>query len=161
MTTGRAHRTPDFFRTSQRTSDLRVSTFIYVLRLLFPKGWTSNSLKMGFAADRILDEHVCEDRKRNATMWVELYNEEVALVLDRVEDPSIAEKLKALQHADTAAFRKAADCFSDFVHVHDDAPIERTHKGAYVLTWLWMPNERAGFPRLNDFDDYDSNECSR
>ncbi|MBP2562246.1 hypothetical protein J2T08_001686 [Neorhizobium galegae] len=93
-------------------------------------------------------------------MWVELNNEEVAVVLERVDHPSILEKLKAHQHADAAAFRKAADCFSDYVHVHDDAPIERTRNGAYVMTWLWVPNEQAGFPRLNDFDDYDvSEEC--
>ncbi|WP_430245039.1 hypothetical protein [Neorhizobium sp. DAR64861/K0K2] len=93
-------------------------------------------------------------------MWVELDKEEVAGVLDRVDHRSIVGKLKALPLADAAAFRRAADCFSDFVHVHDDAPIERTRNGAYVMTWLWVPNEQAGFPRLNDFDDYDiSNEC--
>lgn len=47
---------------------------------------------------------------------------------------------------------------SDYVHVHDDAPIERTRNGAYVMTWLWVPNEQAGFPRLHDFDDYDASE---
>jgi len=93
-------------------------------------------------------------------MWIELDNEEVAVVLERVDHPSILEKLKTHQHADAAAFRRAADCLSDFLHVHDDAPVERTRNGAYVLSWLWVPNEQAGFPRLNDFDDYDiSNEC--
>lgn len=93
-------------------------------------------------------------------MWIELDNEEVAVVLDRVERPSIVEKLKPHRHPDAAAFRKAADFSSDYVHVHDDAPIERTRNGAYVMTWLWVPNEQAGFPRLNGFDDYDiSKEC--
>lgn len=96
----------------------------------------------------------------NAIMWVELDNEEVAVVLDRVDRPSILEKLRPHQHPDAAAFRRAADCWSDYVHVHDDSPIERTRNGAYVMTWLWVANEQAGFPKLNDFDDYDiSKEC--
>lgn len=93
-------------------------------------------------------------------MWVELDKDEVTLILDRVERPSLLNKLRAQQHPDAAAFGEAADCFSNYIHVQDDPPIERTRNGAYVMTWLWVPNEQAGFPRLNGFDDYDiTKEC--
>ncbi|MBB6182559.1 hypothetical protein [Pseudorhizobium flavum] len=82
-------------------------------------------------------------------MWIELDKNEVATILAATDNPSVIAKLTpSSPHPDADTFIEAADG-NDYFHV-----------GGYVLGWLWVPNEAAGFDELNDFDDYDiSREC--
>lgn len=94
-------------------------------------------------------------------MWIDLDKTEIAAIIAATSDPSIIAKLTpSAPHADSDAFIEAADGFSNYLHVDYDAVMERTRNGAYVMSWLWVPNQLAGFQELNDFDDYDiSREC--
>ncbi|CCF22355.1 protein of unknown function (plasmid) [Pseudorhizobium banfieldiae] len=94
-------------------------------------------------------------------MWIDLDKTEIATILAATSEPSIVAKLiPSTEHPDAGAFIEAADRFSNYLHVDDDAVFERTRNGAYVMGWLWVPNQLAGFDELNDFDDYDiSREC--
>ena len=87
-------------------------------------------------------------------MWVELDEQEVRQVVDLVGPGTIRDKLTEKPHSDGERFRQAANAHDDYTHVPSDGPIERTHNGAYVLTWLWVCNESAGFMELTDFEDH-------
>lgn len=93
-------------------------------------------------------------------MWIELDKNEVAKIIAATDDPSILAKLTpSAPHPDANAFIEAADG-NDYFHVGPDDVFERTRNGGYVLGWLWVPNQSAGFNELNDFNGYDvSREC--
>lgn len=93
-------------------------------------------------------------------MWIDLDETEIAHLSQDTVPASVLKKLQAIPHRDATLFRKFAVGWSDYLHVHDDAPVERTRNGAYVLSWLWVYNEQVGLPKCNDFNDYDlSLEC--
>lgn len=93
-------------------------------------------------------------------MWIDLDETEIALLSQDTVPASVLKKLQSTPHRDASLFRKFAVGWSDYLHVHDDAPVERTRNGAYVLSWLWVYNEQVGLPKCNDFNDYDlSLEC--
>ncbi|TPP04220.1 hypothetical protein [Rhizobium glycinendophyticum] len=93
-------------------------------------------------------------------MWIDLDDTEIALLSQDTVPASVLKKLQAPAHRDAALFREFADSRSDYLHVHQDAPVERTRNGAYVLSWLWVYNEQVGLPKLATYDDYDlSLEC--
>jgi len=88
-------------------------------------------------------------------MWVELTNEEIAAIIQAIGPGTIAQKLTTRSHPDTAAFAEAADLSSDYIHVPQETFIERTRNGAYVLAFVWVYNQDAGFFELTvDFDGF-------
>lgn len=93
-------------------------------------------------------------------MWIYLDDTEIAHLSQDTVPASVLKKLQATPHRDATLFQKFAVGWSDYLHVHDGDPVERTRNGTYVLSWLWVYNEQAGLPKCNDFSDYDlSLEC--
>ncbi|RWX14304.1 hypothetical protein EHI45_13535 [Rhizobium leguminosarum] len=83
-------------------------------------------------------------------MWIRLEKDELDLILKSVPEGPLAEKLRKPVDPDTAAFAAAVQT-SDDLEVDLDTIISRgDDDGAFVMTWTWVSNERAGLPPSND-----------
>ncbi|TBF40439.1 hypothetical protein [Rhizobium leguminosarum] len=83
-------------------------------------------------------------------MWIRLEKDELDLVLKSIPEGPLAEKLRKPVDPDTAAFAAAVQT-SDDLEVDLDTIISRGEdEGAFVMTWTWVSNERAGLTRSND-----------
>ncbi|NKL38791.1 hypothetical protein GFL49_34865 [Rhizobium leguminosarum bv. viciae] len=83
-------------------------------------------------------------------MWIRLEKDELDLILISIPEGPLAEKLRKPVDPDTAAFAAAVQT-SDDLEVDLDTIISRgDDDGAFVMTWTWVSNERAGLPASND-----------
>ncbi|NKL67624.1 hypothetical protein GFL96_38635 [Rhizobium leguminosarum bv. viciae] len=73
-----------------------------------------------------------------------LEKDELDLILKSIPEGPLAEKLRKPVDPDTAAFAAAVQT-SDDLEVDLDTIISRGEDdGAFVMTWTWVSNERAG-----------------
>ena len=93
-------------------------------------------------------------------MWVELNEYDAALIIRAIGPGEISDRLTSKAHRDAEMFREAANV-DDYTTLPNDAPVERTRNGAYVLCWRWVNNEDAGFMALSDFDEYEIEDSTR
>lgn len=63
-------------------------------------------------------------------MWIDLDNTEIAHLSHDTVPASVLKKLQATPHRDATLFQEFAIGWSDHLHVHQDAPVERTRNGA-------------------------------
>lgn len=83
-------------------------------------------------------------------MWIRLEKDELDLILKSIPEGPLAEKLRKPVDPDTAAFAAAVQT-SDDLEVDLDTIISRgDDDGAFVMTWTWVSNERAGLSLSND-----------
>jgi hypothetical protein len=86
-------------------------------------------------------------------MWVRLEKDELDLILKSIQEGPLAEKLRKPMDPDTAAFAAAVQT-SDDLEVDLDTIISRgDDDGAFVMTWAWVSNERAGLRPFNDDEE--------
>lgn len=76
-------------------------------------------------------------------MWIRLDDAERKQLLALVLDGPLAEKLKEAPDADAGAFMDAVDV-DDELEMDPDAIVSRGEDGAFVMTWSWVSNEKAG-----------------
>lgn len=76
-------------------------------------------------------------------MWVRLEKSEIEQILQHVPEGSLLEKLRAPVDPNTSAFLNAVDTDDD-LEVDEDAVISRGDDGAFVMSWSWVSNEKAG-----------------
>jgi hypothetical protein len=76
-------------------------------------------------------------------MWIRLDDAERTQLLALVPDGPLAEKLREAPDADAGAFMAAVEVDDEF-EMDGDAIVSRGEKGAFVMTWLWVSNEKAG-----------------
>lgn len=84
-------------------------------------------------------------------MWVRFEEDEIVEILAAMPVGNVASKLKAVPDPYTAAFAAAVQV-SDDLEIDTDVLISRGEEGAFVMSWVWVPNERAGLD-CPDFDD--------
>ncbi|MBY3483302.1 MULTISPECIES: hypothetical protein [Rhizobium] len=87
-------------------------------------------------------------------MWIRLEKDELDLILKSIPEGPLAEKLRKPVDPDTAAFAAAVQT-SDDLEVDLDTIISRgDDDGAFVMTWTWVSNERAGLsPSYDDGEE--------
>ena len=88
-------------------------------------------------------------------MWINLDDAERNRLLTIVPDGPLAEKLRGHADADAAAFMAAVEV-DDELEIDPDAVVSRGDDGAFVMTWTWVSNEKAGVEPSNDDDEIDS-----
>ncbi|WP_028732958.1 hypothetical protein [Rhizobium leguminosarum] len=78
-------------------------------------------------------------------MWIRLEKDEIDLILKSVPEGTLAEKLRKPVDPDTEAFVAAVET-SDDLEVDPDTVVSRGDEGAFVMSWTWISNEKAGLP---------------
>ncbi|WP_112904538.1 hypothetical protein [Rhizobium leguminosarum] len=76
-------------------------------------------------------------------MWIRLEKDEIDLILKSVQEGTLAEKLRTPADPDAEAFVAAVET-SDDLEVDSDSIISRGEEGAFVMSWTWISNEKAG-----------------
>ncbi|WJR66398.1 hypothetical protein QTA58_19595 [Neorhizobium sp. CSC1952] len=97
---------------------------------------------------------------RNLTMWFNLKDTEVREILALMPEGTVAEKLREPADPDAQAFIDAV-ATSDDLEVDPDAVVSRGDDGAFVMSWTWVPNEKAGIEPASDEEDHDSIDSPR
>jgi hypothetical protein len=77
------------------------------------------------------------------TMWIRLDDAERTQLLALAPDGPLAKKLREAPDEDASAFMDAVEV-DDELEMDPDATVSRGENGAFVMTWSWVSNEKAG-----------------
>ncbi|PTV69796.1 hypothetical protein [Agrobacterium pusense] len=87
-------------------------------------------------------------------MWVRLESNEIKRILEILPEGRLADKLREPADSDADAFLNAVET-ADELEVDPDAVVSRGEDGAFVMSWVWVSNEKAGLEQDPDDDGSD------
>jgi hypothetical protein len=76
-------------------------------------------------------------------MWIRIDDGERTQLLALVPNGPLAERLREAPDPDAGAFMDAVEVDDDS-EMDPDAIVSRGENGAFVMTWSWVSNEKAG-----------------